>query len=154
MKLKFKLKDEKHINIINEKDGRIVGRIFTPSGTSRDKPDAIQICGFSRAFMLWGCGAIGDNNNMPLQDIQLLFKDFKSKKKDASISIEKTSIEGTSFPVKHISNECWRCFHKKDEVGNCKCSELKVHRTYEDIAKWEKRRENYETKAKIIKNLK
>ena len=79
MKLKFDLKDERHINIINKEDGRIVGRIFTPSGTGEVIENAIQVCGFSRAFELWGCGVIGDNEKKPLQDIQLLFKDFKSK---------------------------------------------------------------------------
>lgn len=79
MKLKFELKDKQHINIINEKDGRICGRIFTPSGTGEVVKDAIQICGFSRAFELWGCGVIGNDKEFPLQDIQLLFEDFKSK---------------------------------------------------------------------------
>jgi len=150
MKLKFKLKDNKHINIINEKDGRIVGSVFTPSGTSEDKPDAIQVCGFSRAFEFWGCGIFGDNEGKSTQDIQLLFKDFKSKTgKD---------MKGLSFRPKKLpiidKKGCDRCFHWKDEFGNCKCSEFKVHRKYEDIERWEKRKKRYETKVKIIKELK
>ena len=149
MDLKFELKDKKHIDIINEKDGRIVGRIFTPSGTGEVIKDAIQICGFSRAFELWGCGEMGDNKGESLQDIQLLFKDFKSK-----INID---MKGISFGTKNLpimnKDGCERCFHWRDEFGNCKCSELKVHKRYEDIEKWEKRRKNYETKEKIVKNL-
>lgn len=146
MKLKFDLKDEKHINIINEEDGRICGRIFTPSGTGEVIGDAIQICGFSRAFELWSCGVIGDNNGNPLQDIQLLFKNFKSKTgKD---------MKGLSFGAKNDIDSCWRCFYKKDKFGNCKCSELKVHRRFEDIEKWEKRRKNYENKENIVSKLK
>lgn len=142
MKLKFELKDNENINIINEEDGRIIGRIFTPSGTSRDIPNAIQICGFSRAFELWGCGVIGDNNSQPTQDIQLLFKDFKSK----------NDMNGKSFGTR-TNNDCWRCFHKKDDAGNCKCSELKIFRRYEDIEKYEKRRKNYENKLKLLRSL-
>ena len=142
MKLKFKLKDKKHINIINEEDGRIVGRIFTPSGTGEVIEDAIQICGFSRAFELWGCGVVGDDKGLPLQDIQLLFKDFKSKKG--------SKMRGLSFGAGNLpiidKKGCDRCFHWRDKFGNCKCSGLKVHRKFEDIEKWEKRRKNYENK--------
>jgi len=150
MKLKFVLKDKKHINIINEDDGRIVGRIFTPSGTGEKIEEAIQICGFSRAFELWGCAVMGDNDGKPLQDIQLLFKDFKSKKGE--------DMRGIGFGVSNIpiidKNGCDRCFNWRDEFGNCKCSELKVHRRYKDIKKWENRIEKYKMKEKIIKGLK
>ena len=149
MKLKFKLKDEKHINIINGEDGRIVGRIYTPSGTGEVIEDAIQICGFSRAFELWSCGRIGDEKGNALQDIQLLFKDFKSKTQQ--------DMNGICFGTSNLSiinkDGCDRCFHWRDEFGNCNCSELKVHRRYGDIAKWEKRKKHYETKEKIIKEL-
>ena len=43
-----------------------VGRIFTPSGSGEDKLNAIQICGFSEAYDLWGCVMDG------YKDIQLL----------------------------------------------------------------------------------
>jgi len=35
---------------------REIGCIFTPSGTSQDCIDCIQVCGFEEAFDLWGCG--------------------------------------------------------------------------------------------------
>ncbi len=146
MKLIFDLKDKQNINIINEEDGRICGRIFSPSGTSRDKKDGIQICGFSFAHTHWSCGVIGDNNGKPTQDIQLSFKDFKP-----NTSID---MKGKSFGTRNLAifdkKGCDRCFHWRDKFGNCKCSELKVHRKYEDIAKWEKRRKNYENKEKIV----
>ena len=93
MKIEFELKDKKHINIINKGDGRIIGRIFTPSGTGEKIKDAIQVCGFSRAFEYWGCGVIGDNEGKPLQDIQLLFKDFKPIKKGDMKNIDKDEAE-------------------------------------------------------------
>lgn len=147
--IEFKLKDKKHINIINKRDGRIIGRIFTPSGTGEKIKDAIQVCGFSRAFELWSCGVIGDNEGKPLQDIQLLFKDFKSK--------TGSDMKGKSFGTRNLSimekEGCDRCFYRKDKFGNCKCSELKVFRRYKDIAKWEKRKRNYENKEKILDAL-
>lgn len=150
MKLIFDLKDNKHINIINEDDGRIVGQIFTPSGTGEDVENAIQVCGFSRAFELWGCGIFGDNDGNALQDIQLLFKDFKSKTGQ--------DMKGIMFGTKKLpimeKDGCDRCFYWKDEFGNCKCSELKVLKRHKDIEKWEKRKIRYETKNKIVKSLK
>ena len=66
-------------------------------------------------------------------------------------------MKGNSFMASNKSvidrNGCDRCFHFKDEFGNCKCSELKVHRRFGDIEKWEKKREIYETKEKMIKEL-
>lgn len=35
---------------------REIGCIFTPSGSSQDCVDCIQVCGFEEAFDLWGCG--------------------------------------------------------------------------------------------------
>lgn len=32
-----------------------IGRIFTPAGSGNDIKNAIQVCGFSEAFDLWGC---------------------------------------------------------------------------------------------------
>ncbi len=149
MKLKFKLKDKKHINIINEDDGRIVGEIFTPSGTGEKIEDAIQVCGFSRAFELWGCGRIGDNKGSSLQDIQLLFKNFKS---NTGSKMRNVCFGAKNLPVMDKKG-CDRCFHWKDKEGNCKCSELKVFKRYKDIAKYEKRRESYERKINILGNL-
>ena len=59
MKLKFEFVDEGNVNIMatNEVTGenRKVGHIFTPSGSGQDSKNAIQVCGFSEAFDLWGC---------------------------------------------------------------------------------------------------
>jgi hypothetical protein len=68
---------------------REIGCIFTPSGTSKDCLDCIQVCGFEEAFDLWGCGRYAypktnfsgeyqkDNNGKRLfdyaRDIQLKF---------------------------------------------------------------------------------
>jgi hypothetical protein len=94
MKLEFEFVDKENIRIlaIDEKTTKknIVGQIFTPSGSGNDSKNAIQVCGFSEAFDLWGCAifmepAINDNDDRCLvdkngkkiyqqaKDIQLLF---------------------------------------------------------------------------------
>jgi len=96
MKIQFELIDKETINIIgvNEDTGeiKVVGRIFTPSGTGVDCINAIQVCGFKEAFDLWGCGRFihpklkpndmeyeknehGDKKYMYAKDIQLMFDD-------------------------------------------------------------------------------
>ena len=58
MDIKFKQIDDKHIDILNE--GKIIGKIFTPSGTGEVEPNAIQVCGFDEVFDYWGCGIFDD----------------------------------------------------------------------------------------------
>jgi hypothetical protein len=57
MELKFKQTSEQHIDIIafDKDEEKIVGRIFTPSSSANNIKNAIQICGFTEAFDLWGC---------------------------------------------------------------------------------------------------
>jgi len=49
---------KQEVLILDTDGGEVIGRIFTPSGTNRDMPNAIQVCGFDEAFSLWGCGGI------------------------------------------------------------------------------------------------
>jgi len=69
-KLKFSLVNDEKINIILEyedfktdggfeKKNKIVGQIFTPAGSGNNTINAIQVCGFSEAYDLWGCGLFG-----------------------------------------------------------------------------------------------
>ena len=135
MKLIFKLKDKQNINIINEEDGRIIGRIFTPSGTSQDVPDAIQVCGFSDCFNLWSCGKFSTKNGNPAKDIQLLFE------------------EGTKpynlLKDFNLSTGCGRCFFPEDK---CMCWDLRLIMK-EDIPKAKKEREIFLTKHRILEEL-
>ena len=66
MEINFELKDSQTVLIKSE--DRIIGKIFSPSGSGNDKKNAIQVCGFSEAFDLWGCGIFKG-----FKDIQLLF---------------------------------------------------------------------------------
>lgn len=58
MKIEFVLKDKQTVSIIgiNDKGERKeVGEIFTPAGSGHTTTNAIQICGFTEAYDLWGC---------------------------------------------------------------------------------------------------
>ena len=62
MEIEFKLKNKEKVDIIgiNDKGERKeIGHIFTPSSSGEDILNAIQICGFTEAFDLWGCGLYG-----------------------------------------------------------------------------------------------
>jgi hypothetical protein len=66
MKIHFELDSDQKVLIKNGDE--LIGHIFTPAGSGEDVANAIQVCGFSEAFDLWGCGIFGG-----FKDIQLLF---------------------------------------------------------------------------------
>jgi len=129
MDIEFELnEDKKSVNIINKSNGKMVGNIFTPSGTSHDREGAIQICGFDDCFKLWGCGIFGDGEGIPKKDIQLLFNE--NSQMDRKISNDCIS-----------KFKCDKCFHyyrnkdgEKDEHGKCRCDDLRVKSFKEIIA--------------------
>lgn len=104
MNIKFKQTNDTSIAILDADTDNQIGCIFTPSGTGRETPSAIQVCGFDRAFDLWGCGVFNDNKGNHKQDIQLLFN-----KNSCTGGFDKFSLE----------NGCMKCFNYKHE-GECK----------------------------------
>jgi len=70
--------------VIIKKDGKIIGHIFTPSGSGNNNKNSIQICGFTEAFDYWGCGVFDG-----YKDIQLLFDDGMMGGKSSDFSFEK-----------------------------------------------------------------
>lgn len=54
MELHFKMIDNKHIMIVDEKDIPR-GEIFTPAGSGEAWTNAIQVCGIDEVFDYWGC---------------------------------------------------------------------------------------------------
>ena len=54
--------------VLIKRNGEVIGHIFAPSGSCENITNAIQICGFTEAFDLWGCGIFKG-----YKDIQLLF---------------------------------------------------------------------------------
>lgn len=119
MKIKFKQTDEKEVVIVGVDDKgseRQIGQIFTPSGSAHDNKNAIQICGFSEAFDLWGCALYKkpktkckDNefvrdseNNLVYEhakDIQLLF-DYETRP-----LTKEENMKG------NFLDNCWSCFN-------------------------------------------
>lgn len=129
MKITFEQKNEKEVLI--KSNGKTIGRIFTPSGTSHNKLNAIQVCGFDRAFMLWGCGVFADEKTgKQKQDIQLLYNE---------------NSEGVSGSFA-VNSDCGRCFNKQVPMGDylpgrkCSCDELEIAKEKDlDIEKEEKK---------------
>jgi len=74
MKIEFECVSKGEVKIVGIVDGerRTIGQIFTPSGSGHNKKDSIQVCGFSKAFDLWGCGVFADKG-VQVKDIQLKF---------------------------------------------------------------------------------
>ncbi len=119
MKITFEQKDEKEVLI--KANGKTIGHIFTPAGTGHNKLNAIQVCGFDRAFMLWGCGIFADEKTgKQKQDIQLLYNENSEQ------------VSG-KFAV---DSDCGRCFNKQTPIPNimgdnshgskCTCDELEI----------------------------
>lgn len=114
MKLKFVLKNSEHIDIyaienkknIDGKRKKLVGHIFTPSGSAHDKRNAIQVCGFTEAFDYWGCSVFAKSSDkdkvlkrlggikheyIQVKDIQLMF-DWKNTKQHTSSFSDKNCL--------------------------------------------------------------
>lgn len=106
----FKLINKKEVKILF--DGKEVGRIFTPGGTTHDKEDVIQVCGFDEAYELWGCG---------------IYKDKEKFKKDIQLLFGKDSKYAEDIPS--FREMCGGCYNKKD---NCRCKDLKLRKNYKD----------------------
>jgi hypothetical protein len=116
MEIRFKQISGEAIQIIEKDTEHIIGHIFTPSGTSHDTPSSIQICGFDRAFDLWGCGIFSDGKGHAKQDIQLLFN--------------KNSTKSFNNRFGSASLECHKCYNKNKE---CQCDKLKLYEKKELI---------------------
>lgn len=101
--IKFKQESEKHISIIGVGDKgkqHEIGHIFTPSSSGRNIRNAIQICGFTEAFDLWGCAVF----KTPKIDQKGLFiRDEKGENvfqqaKDIQLKFDIETVEGTTHP--------------------------------------------------------
>jgi len=116
MEIEFKVnKDNSEVEILNKDNGKIIGRIFTPSGSGNNTPSCIQVCGFDDCFDLWGCGVFTDNKGNPKKDIQLLFNPNSTDKGEVGIIID----------------VCEKCYGK----DKCMCDDLKVKSYREVIGK-------------------
>lgn len=115
MQITFELESEKEVRIMA--NGKEIGHIFSPAGTCHTKTNAIQVCGFDRAFKLWGCGIFADEKEgKQKQDIQLLYNE-NSEHVNGRLAID---------------SDCARCFNKQVPMGDylpgrkCSCDELTI----------------------------
>lgn len=107
MNITFKQMSENHINIYNK--DKIIGHIFSPSGSGNNYENGIQVCGFSEAFDYWGCGI------------------FKGKK-DIQLHFDDKLMEGK--PVENYDiNDCLKCYMKPCA---CKQDTWKIKRLKDD----------------------
>jgi len=141
MKIAFKIKGAKEfwtedteVQIIDRENNAVIGRIFSPAGTSRDVPNAIQICGFDFSYQLYGCGVIIGEDGLYKKDIQLLFSPREKK----------------SIFSGHKFNDAHRCFNKEED---CTCDELKVFEDIEEVERFMEKREKKRLKGEILKKL-
>lgn len=113
MKLKFKQENDESVFIIGIDDKgneREVGRIFTPSSSGHNNLNAIQICGFTEAFDLWGCSeyqiphvqdfGMGIDGWEQAKDIQLMFGNNRKTPRETYSEQRKTF------------ESCHSCFNK------------------------------------------
>lgn len=84
------------VRIRDHMSGKEIGHIFSPGGSGEDIENAIQVCGFTEAFDLWGCGIYHG-----YKDIQLLF--------DEGIMGGKTN---------HNLSKCCRCYRNPCQCEN------------------------------------
>ena len=154
MKIEFEFIRKEKVNIIGVegKIRKLIGHIFTPSGSGEDTLNAIQICGFEEAFDLWGCGIFGEEitekrsyTKREINNIKrnrslfkgkfgkvygdMLKKGYEEKKnkvmkKDIQLMFSMYD-EGEKFHSS-ISNECWGCFNNP-----CTCDNKQEGSRYE-----------------------
>lgn len=108
--IKFKQINDEEVHIMKGEER--IGQIFTPSGSGGDTTNAIQVCGFTEAFDLWGCGVFEGT-----KDIQLLYDDKK--------------MEGRHIKDEH--DACVRCFMipcQCEEKNGCTCNGINISTKY------------------------
>ena len=136
MKIQFEPVSLTEIKIIGV-DGDIrkeIGLIFSPAGSANENLNAIQVCGFSQAFDLWGCARykipklarsdvlyarrrdiaeplINGNPAQMAKDIQLLFKLETEPAKQDDVRAD-------------LIEDCLKCYNRP-----CTCE---IHIQYEN----------------------
>ena len=131
MNIKFEFIDNKHIAIVMENEGKekVVGRIFSPSGSGEIYTNAIQICGFTEAFDLWGCANFQKIKLVnSVKELDLITRDKKGEPlyeqaKDIQLKFdwETRKTPNTYKTTEELFENCMKCFNDP-----CSC-EVKVN---------------------------
>lgn len=141
MKIEFKQEDKEHIDIIgvDGKKRKVIGRIFTPSGSGEEYTNGIQICGFTEAFDLWGCACFGkekvNKERLPFSNDEItsmlfgartndnrlkqLIRYFEEKKPESLYNQTKDiqlkfdfKVEPHQTEVEICGEDCCKCYNK------------------------------------------
>lgn len=140
MKIEFELKDNQRVYVFGVEDGqrKVIGQIFTPSSSSGNITNAIQVCGFTEAFDYWGC-ALYEHNSVPKkQRVINALKDKKDKfirSKDIQLlfSFDTRMIEHIG---RSVDNTCFGCFNNP-----CTCDNKRENRMDDSINPYNVKRE-------------
>lgn len=114
MKIEFKQVKKEHVDIIGidekTKKKKVIGHIFTPSGSSHTSKNAIQICGFQEAFDLWGCAVFARKGLWG--QVRMLDKEKYIQVKDIQLKFN-MEIEPHCMGREHdLEKDCSRCYNK------------------------------------------
>jgi len=114
MELEFKTINKKQIDIyaVKGKDKHKVGHIFTPSGSGENTKNAIQICGFTEAFDLWGCALFQIPKTNKQGDEYIINKRSGEKEYEQSKDIQLLfDFETRAGGIQHCGIDCPKCFN-------------------------------------------
>ena len=119
MEIKFKFMSEKEIAIMGiEKDKeKLIGQIFTPSGSNHTTTNAIQVCGFHEAFDLWGC-AVYSRPKSKKDTIETTYNKYTGKTevvmeqvKDIQLQFSMETVPTKRDYSRNALDECWACYN-------------------------------------------
>lgn len=125
-KIKFKQVNDQEIKIFLEyedlKTGggfevkqKEIGQIFSPSGTGSTTINAIQVCGFSEAYDLWGCGLYGKHkfidSNKNYKNRKYLYDSNGNKIMEQVKDIQLYFDEDTQKCSLDDLDDCDKCFN-------------------------------------------
>ena len=134
MEIEFELVNNKEITIfgIENNERKEIGRIFTPSNnmenrkesgnSTSDNPKAIQVCGFTKIYDLWGCGVYGKKENLIDKDelnksiITQLINRKVTHYKDIQLQFD---FNTDKIRDNDTLNNCHRCYNNP-----CTCREI------------------------------
>lgn len=159
MEIRFEQINKKYVDIIginDEGEERIIGIIFTPSGSASDVKNAIQVCGFDEAFDFWGCGLFQKLKNKKERIANRLEESKKQDWKSAKDIQLMFSFDTRNKEINDIENICLACFNNpcdcENKVNDKKTNPFNVKREEElkdRLEYMEKGKLDYEKKRKI-----
>ena len=144
MEIIFELVSQQEVLI--KSYGKTIGHIFTPASSGNDITNAIQVCGFDKAYDLWGCGIFGTKveNKVPIKEKDLFY--LKNEHPDRKHKFIKSLVKrGYRIETGHKSKQDIQLLfsdydNSRDNAGwgidncitcysrPCVCEELKVVR--------------------------